>query len=70
MMVTEHTNQAEADVESESDSLPDQLINPGPYGPVLPTTEEHATAELTVNQEPINKDPRRLPPICTYGSIK
>ena len=70
MMVTEHTNQAEADVESESDSLPDQLINPGPYGPVLPTTEEHTTAELTVNQEPINKDPRRLPPIYTYGSIK
>ena len=37
-----HTGQAEADVEAESDtdSLPDRLINPGEYEPLLPTTEE------------------------------
>ena len=69
MKVTKHTNQTEADVASESGSLPDRLINPGAYGPVLPTTEEHTTAEHTVNQEPTNEDPRRLIPIYTYGSI-
>ena len=69
LMVTKHTNQAEADVASESDSLPDRLINPGAYGPVLPNTEEHTTAELTVNQEPRNEDQRRLTPVYTYGSI-
>ena len=69
MKVTKHTNQAEADVESESGSLPDRLINPGAYEPLLPTTEEHTTAEHKVNQEPTNEDPRRLIPIYTYGSI-
>ena len=43
------TGQIEADMEAESDtsSLPDRLINPGEYEPVLPTTEEHTAAELT-----------------------
>ena len=54
-----HTNEAEADVEAESDtgSLPDRLINPGEYEPVLPTTEEH---EATESNEPANEDPKRL----------
>ena len=49
MQATRSTNEAEADVEAESDtgSLPDWLINPGEYEPFLPTTEEHTTAELT-----------------------
>ena len=34
-------------VECSIGSLPDQLINPGEYEPVLPTTEEHTAAELT-----------------------
>ena len=48
MQATRHTSEVE-DVEAESDTgyLPDQLINPGEYEPVLPTTEEHTAAELT-----------------------
>ena len=63
-----HTNEAEADVEAESDtgSLPDRLINPGEYEPVLPTTEEH---EATESNEPANEDPKRLTLVYTYGSI-
>ena len=33
--------------ECSTGSLPDQLINPGEYEPVLPTTEEHTAAEPT-----------------------
>ena len=49
MQATRHTSEVEADVETESDtgSLPDQLINPGGCEPVLPTTEERTAAELT-----------------------
>ena len=54
MQVTRPTSKAEADVEAESDtgSLPDRLINPEEYEPVLPTREEHA-AELTDNKESV-----------------
>ena len=31
--------------------LTDQLINPGEYKPLLPTTEEHTAAELIENNE-------------------
>ena len=36
-----------ADVETESDteSLPDRLINPGEYEPMVPTAEEHTAAD-------------------------
>ena len=66
-----HTGQAEADVEAESDtdSLPDRLINPEDYEPLLPTTEEHTAAEPTENKEPDNEKLRRLIPAYTYGSI-
>ena len=66
-----HVRQVETDVEAESvnDSLPDRLMNPERYEPVLSTTEEHTTAELTENKEPIKEDPRRLTPVYTYGSI-
>ena len=64
------TINAQKDIEAESDidSLPDRLINPGEYEPVLPTTEEHATAESTHHD---NEDQRKLTPvyIYTYGSI-
>ena len=60
-----------ADVEAESDtgSLPDRLINPEEYEPVLPTREEQTVAEPTESKEPVNKDPRRLTPVYAYGSI-
>ena len=55
--------EAEAEAESDTGSLPDRLINPGEYEPVLPTREEHSTAE------PVGEEPRRLTPVYTYGSI-
>ena len=59
------TSKAETDVETESDtgSLPDQLVNPEDYEPVLPTTKEHTAAE------PANEKPRKLTSVYTYGSI-
>ena len=63
------TNQLEAGVEAEPDtgSLPDRLLNPEEYEPLLPITEEHTAAEHT--EEPVNEEPRRLIPVYTYGSI-
>ena len=64
-------SQCEADVEAESDtgSLPDRLINPEEYEPLLPTTGEHTAAEHTENKEQVNEEPRRLTPMYIYGSI-
>ena len=64
--ITGHTGQTEMDAEAESDtsSLPDRLINPERYEPLLPTA-----AEPTENQKPVTEDPRRLTPVYTYGSI-
>ena len=72
MQATTLTSEAEADVEAESDagSLPDRLINPGEYESVLPTTEEHTAAELTVDKSQVHEEPRRLMPLYTYGSNK
>ena len=71
VQATRHTSEPEADVEAESDtgSLPDRLINPEEYEPLLPTTEEHMAAELTKDKEWDNEDPRRLTPVYTYSSI-
>ena len=71
MQATRPTSEAEADVEAESDtgSLPDRLINPEEYEPVLPTTEEHTAAEHTEDNEPVSEEPRRLTPAYTFGSI-
>ena len=65
------TSQCEADVEAESDtgSLPDRMVNPGEYETLLPTTEEHTTAEHTKDKEWNNKDPIRLTLVYTYSSI-
>ena len=71
VQATRHTSEVEEDVEAESDtdSLPDRLINPGVYESVLPTTEEHTTAELTKDKETVNEELRRLIPVYTLGSI-
>ena len=69
---TRCTNQAETDVEAGTGSLPDRLINPGDYEPVLiPTTEENIVAEpmRTESKEPVSEEARRLTPVYTYGSI-
>ena len=50
-------SEAEADVETESDtywSLLDRLMNPREYQPVLPTIDKHTAAELTENKQPVN----------------
>ena len=66
-----HTDEAEADVETtlDTDSLPDRLVNPGEYGPLLPTTEEHTAAEIEENEDAVHDNPRRLTPVYTYGSF-
>ena len=71
MQTTRPNREAEADVEAESDtdSLPDRLINPGEYEPVLTTMEEHTAAESAENKEPVKEELRRLIPVYTYGSI-
>ena len=61
--------QKDMEAQSDTDSLPDRLINPGEYEPVLPTTEEPTAAELTEDEEPDNEEPRRLTPVYTYGSV-
>ena len=70
MQATKPTREAEADAEAQFDtgSLPDRVINPGEYEPVLPT-REHTAAEHTEDKEPVNEEPRRLIPVYTYGSI-
>ena len=65
MLTGKRTGQNEMEVEAESDtgSLPDRLINPGEYEPVLEFGENTAA-------EPIeDKEQRRLTPVYTYGSI-
>ena len=62
---------AEADVEAESvtDSLPDRLVNPEEYEPVIPTTEEHTDYEVIIKKDVVNEEPKRMNPAYTYGSI-
>ena len=63
-----HLGQAEAKVESESDtdSLPDRLINPNGYEILSHTSREHRVAEP---KEAANEDRRKLITVSTYGSI-
>ena len=71
MQSPRHTSEAEADVEAEyTGSLPNRLINPGEYEPVLPTTEEHTAAELTEDKEAVNEELRRLIPVYNYNAVK
>ena len=69
MQMKGHTDEAEADMEAMLDtgSLPDRLINPGEYEPVLLTTEEHTTTEI--EEDAVHDNPRRLTPVYTYGSF-
>ena len=66
-----HTGQAEAAVESESDtdSLPDRLINPNQYELLPRTAQEHRVAGSKKSNEAVDEEPRRLTPVYTYGSI-
>ena len=62
----------QTDVESQFSvgSLPDRLINPEEYEPVLQTTVKHTAAESTEptdTNEPVSEE-SRLIPVYTYGS--
>ena len=46
--------------ETNTGSLPDRLINPGEYGPLLPTTEQHTAADTTANNDLVNKGPKNM----------
>ena len=63
------TNPAEPDVEADPDidSLPDRLINPGAYEPLLQNLE--AIAANTENKQTVNEDLQRLTLVHTYGTI-
>jgi len=65
-----HISQADAEVESESDtdSLPDRVINPNEYEPLSHTEQEHRVTEPTESNEAVDEEPRRLIPVYTYGS--
>ena len=69
MLPTGHGSQAETNLEDESSSLPDRLINPEEYEPVLPTTEERTAAKSTKSKEPVTEGPRMLTSVYTYSSI-
>ena len=63
-----HTDETETDMDATiyTDFLPDRLVNPGEYEPVLLTTEEHTAAEI---KDAVNDNPRWLTPVYTYGSF-
>ena len=71
-MANRHLGQAEAEVESDSDtdSLPDRLINPNEYEILPHTAQEHRVDEPAENNEAVNEEPRRLISVDTYSSIK
>ena len=58
----------EDEAESDTGSLPDRLINPEEYEPVLTTAGKHTAAETTESTEPAI-DPGKLIPVYTYGSF-
>ena len=71
MLPTGHASQPETNLEAESDTsaLPDRLINPEEYEPVLPSTEECTAGESTDGQESVTEGSRMLTPVYTYSSI-
>ena len=54
------------ETESDTDSLPDRLINPGEYEPVPQTAQEHTAAELTGSND---EEPRRQIFAYTHSSL-
>ena len=57
------------EAEPDNGSLPDRLVNPEEYQPLLPTTEEHTAAEATEDKQAVNADQRRLISVYTYSSF-
>ena len=61
-------HQVETKVESSDiDTLPDRLVNPSEYEPLLHSADRHMT-ESTEGKELANETQRRLTPVYTHGS--
>ena len=56
--------------ESDTDSLPDRLINPNQYELLPRTAQEHRVAGSKKSNEAVNEEPKRLITVDTYSSIK
>ena len=56
LQATRYTRYTEVETESDTGSLPDRLVNPGDYEPVLPSTEEHVAAEPTGNKDLVDEE--------------
>ena len=72
MLTNRCANQNEPDVEAEGgieSPLPDRLIHPEEYEPLLNHAQEHINCECRENTESIDEEPRSLLPVYTYGSI-
>ena len=64
-----HVRHVQAEMQpSDIDTLPDRLVNPGEYEPLLDTPEGHMTVEPTEEKEMVNEAQGRLTPVYTYGS--
>ena len=65
------TNAAEADMEADPDidSLPDRLINPGAYEPLLHTRQNQAIATNIESKQAVNTNPQMLNLVYTYGTM-
>ena len=69
VQVTKCKSQVDIEADFDAGSLPDRMLNPGDYEPVVPTTEEHVAAVPTQNKDLVDEQTRWLTPVYTYGSI-
>jgi len=71
ILSTRQTVQAmeNVDVTSDVESLPDRLINPEDYEPLLPNANNCTVGESPDSKVSILDEPRRLTPVYTYGSM-
>ena len=72
MLTNRCADQNEPDVEAEDgieSPLPDRLIHPEEYEPLLNHAQEHTNGDRRENTESIDEEPRNLLPVYTYGSV-
>ena len=50
-------------------SLPDRLIHPEEYEPLLNNAQEHTNCEPRENTASVDEEPKNLLPVYTYESI-
>ena len=69
VQATRCTRYTEVETESDTSCLPDRLVNPEDYEPVV-STKKHAAAEFTENKVLVDEETQLITPVYTYGSIK